>query len=122
MTERTAHHQAAIDLLRRAVDATTTRAVFGEPISRGEITVIPVARVVVTGAGGGGGGGAGLNEGGGAGCGLAATARPVGMVVLRDDSARWQPIIDVNKVIFGGQVVGVAALLVARALIKAYRR
>jgi hypothetical protein len=37
---------------------------------------------------------------------------------IRDDEVQWRPAIDVNKVIPGVQVIAVAALLLARAVVK----
>ena len=79
--------------------------VFGEPYERNGVTVIPAAKIT-----GGGGGGAGSNksdEGAGAGFGL--SARPAGALIIREDgSVRWKMAFDLNKVIIGGQIVGIA--------------
>ena len=53
---------------------------------------------------------------GGAGFGL--TAKPAGMYVIRDGTATWQPAIDINRVILGGQLVLIVALLVLRSVLR----
>jgi uncharacterized spore protein YtfJ len=59
-------------------------AVFGEPVQRGTVTVIPVARARF-GFGGGGGAGDGHGaEGSGGGGGGGASVAPIGFIVLRD--------------------------------------
>jgi uncharacterized spore protein YtfJ len=100
------------------------RRVYSEPYERNGITVILASRVA-----GGGGGGAGQEAepasarnqtGWGGGFGLSAT--PVGAFVIRGDDVRWIPAFDLNKVIAGGQLVAVLALLTLRRLIKSRRR
>jgi len=87
------------------------------------VTVVPVARVS---GGGGGGSGSGPDEEGheasGTGGGVGLSAKPLGVYVVRDGRVSWRPALDLNKVIIGGQIVMVAALLVLRALIKARAR
>jgi uncharacterized spore protein YtfJ len=109
-----------LDALREAVDNITVGKVFGTPITQGETTVVPVARI-----GGGAGGGSGTGpaeqgqENGGMGGGLGISAKPLGVFVLRDGKVGWRPAVDVNKIVLGGQIVAVTALLVVRALITA---
>ena len=78
------------DLLQGARDAITVRRVYGEPIEREGVTVVPAAAV----RGGGGGGGDADGDGGG-GFGLA--ARPVGAWVIRDGAVSWQPVTDLTR-------------------------
>jgi hypothetical protein len=40
------------------------------------------------------------------------------MYVIRDGTASWQPAIDLNRVILGGQIVGIVALLVLRSIFR----
>ena len=94
-----------------ALEGMHVRRVFGEPIERDGALFIPAARI----RGGGGGGGDTQGNGGG---GFGLTARPAGMYVIRDGAATWQPAIDVNRIVLGGQVVAIVALLVVRALLK----
>jgi len=68
-----------------------------------------------------GGGFGGLGGLGGLGGGFGLMAKPLGVFVIKDGTVRWRPAIDVNKVILGGQIVAVTALLVVRAFIKARR-
>jgi uncharacterized spore protein YtfJ len=83
--------------------------VFAEPIERNGTIYLPAAKVR------GGGGGGGDTEGnGGAGFGL--TAKPAGVYVIRDGDAEWRPAIDINRVILGGQLVAIVALLVLRSI------
>jgi hypothetical protein len=42
--------------------------------------------------------------------------------VIRGDEVDWRPAIDVNRVILGGQLIAIAALLLARAVIKSRSR
>jgi uncharacterized spore protein YtfJ len=79
--------------------------------------VIPAAAV---GAGGGGGSGnqSGGESGAGEGGGFGLRARPAGAFVIRNGSVRWQPAIDVNRVVMGAQVVAVVALLVLRTIVR----
>lgn len=123
------------DVLAQARDTMTVRRVFGEPIERDGVTIIPVANVM---GGGGGGGGEGpvlpaaagaaaaaapegaasptVASGSGAGFGVRAT--PAGAYVIRDGEVRWEPAVDMTRVIVMGQIVGIIFLLVVRSILK----
>jgi uncharacterized spore protein YtfJ len=111
---------AVLETVRDVIDHAAAGKVFGTPVSQDGITVLPVAKVS---GGGGGGGGTGAVDGGqdasGSGGGVGVTAKPLGVFVIKDGTVAWRPALDVNKVIIGGQIVAVTALLVLRALIKA---
>ena len=93
-----------------ALEGMHVKRVFGDPIERDGALFIPAAKIR------GGGGGGGDTEGnGGAGFGL--TAKPAGMYVIRDGEATWQPALDLNRVILGGQIVAIVGLLVLRAFL-----
>ena len=79
-------------------DAFTIKRVYGEPIERDGVTVIPAA-LIVGGGGGGGGGDTTGNEGGGSG--FVGFSRPVGAYVIRDGQVRWEPAIDVTWLLLG---------------------
>jgi uncharacterized spore protein YtfJ len=106
----------AHDILAQARDTLTVKRVFGEPIERDGVLIIPAAKVA-----GGGGGGSGPAEGpdSGGGGGFGMQARPAGVFVIKDGEVSWQPAIDVNRVILGGQIVAIIFLLVIRAIAKA---
>jgi uncharacterized spore protein YtfJ len=121
-TERGAPQRAALDILKQAVHGATAGTVFGEPITRGAMTIVPVARVSGRGGGGEGGGPASREgAGGGSGGGLVLSARPVGVFVVKEKRVAWRPAVDINRVVLGGQLVAIAALLTVRALVKARR-
>jgi uncharacterized spore protein YtfJ len=102
-----------------ARDAMSARGVFGEPVERDGVVVIPAARV----SGGAGGGGGGGTEGnGGAGSGFGLTARPVGAFVVRGGEVSWRPAVDVTRIVLGGQVVLAFGLLYLRTRAKARAR
>lgn len=105
------------ETIQQATDAMTARRVFGDPYERNGLTVIPAARVQGGGGGGGGEGPDGQGRGSGSGFGL--NARPTGAFVIRGDEVVWRPAVDVNRVILGAQLVAVAALLLARTIVKA---
>ena len=101
------------DVIAQARDSLTVKRVFGDPYEKDGVVLVPAAAV----RGGAGGGNDPEGKGGGSGFGLA--ARPVGAFVFRQGEVRWQPAIDVNRAILGGQVVAIVALLVIRTIVKA---
>ncbi len=113
-------------VVRLAGDALTVRRAFGEPIRQGDVTIVPVARVV-----GGGGAGYGNGEtepspgaeplgpssGAGGGGGFGIRVRPVGVYVIQGQQVTWKPAVDVNRIVLGGQLVAaLAAIAVAWAV------
>lgn len=103
------------EIIEKARDIMTVQRVYGEPIERDGITIIPAAALR-----GGGGGGQGHDPSGGSGDGggFGATARPVGAYVIDHGAVEWKPAADVTRVILGGQLVMVVALLVLRGVLK----
>jgi uncharacterized spore protein YtfJ len=118
-------------LVPTVADLLTVRRVFGEAYERDGVRVIPVAKVLGgTGFGYGsgeladgsdgsdgadgkdagyGGHGGGGGEGGGGGLGI--RVRPVGVYVLDDHGVHWRPALDLNRVVLGGQLVGMVAVV-----------
>lgn len=109
------------EVVGRAADAAQVRRVFGEPIERDGVTIIPAASVR-GGAGGGSGRGRSPKQeegdGEGAGGGYGFTARPAGVFVIRGDQVDWRPALDLGKVILGGQLVAITLLLVLRSVLR----
>jgi uncharacterized spore protein YtfJ len=110
-----------LNAIEQARDSVTVNRVYGEPVQRGDVTVIPAAAVQ-----GGAGGGSGTapeaeGSGSGSGAGWGMRARPVGAYVLRDGELRWESALDLNRVILGGQIVAVVALLTLRTWLKSRR-
>lgn len=113
----------ATDVVMRAQEALTVRRVVGEPIERDGVTVVPVARVSGGGGSGSGEGPAadeadGTATGRGSGGGYGMGVVPSGAFVIRDGVVRWKPAVDVNRLLARGQLVLVAALLVAYAWVR----
>jgi uncharacterized spore protein YtfJ len=105
-------------ILSKAHEGMASGTVFGDPIEQDGVVVIPAARVM-----GGGGGGTGTNEdaeGEGGGYGL--VARPVGAYRIKDGEVDWIPAADTTRVIIGGQIVGIVALLVFRSILRRRRK
>jgi uncharacterized spore protein YtfJ len=105
------------DVIAQARDALTVKRVFGEPYEKDGVTIIPAARVL--GGAGGGGGEDPQAQAKGSGSGFGMIARPVGALVIRDGQLHWQPAVDVTRIVLGGQVVAIVALLMVRGIIKA---
>lgn len=133
-------------LTKAAEDTFTVRRVFGEAYERDGVLVIPVARVRGgVGAGAGGGEGTGFpgwarrgaavadeptapagddpgtahGQGHGGGGGYAAEVRPLGVYVVDATGARWEPAVDVNRLVLGLQLTAGVVLsigLIAKAL------
>lgn len=112
------------EILEQARDTLTVRRVYGEPIEREGFLVVPAA-AVSGGAGGGGGEGQvaeGAPPGTGFGGGWGGSARPVGAFVIREGKVRWEPAVDVGRVVLGGQIVAVVGLLVLGWVLRTRRR
>jgi uncharacterized spore protein YtfJ len=92
-----------------ARDSISARRVYGEAYERNGVAVIPAAAVQGGGGGGGMEGGQGAEDSEGGGFGL--IARPVGAYVIRGDDVSWQAAFDLNRLILGCQLLGLAALL-----------
>jgi uncharacterized spore protein YtfJ len=99
------------EMLEGAREAMTVKRVYGEPIEREGLTIVPAANVR-----GGGAGGGDTAENGGAAFGM--TARPVGVYVVKDGNVNWQPAVDINRLAIMGMAAGIVTLLVLRSVIK----
>ena len=107
------------ELLAGARDAVNARRVYGDPYEKNGLTVIPAA--MVRGGGGGGGGDRADGESG-TGGGFGMTARPSGAWIIDAEGATWRPAIDVNRIVLGGQIVALAAILVTGRILVAHSR
>jgi uncharacterized spore protein YtfJ len=115
-----------LDTLREAANGATAGRVFGEPVIHGDIVLVPVARVA--GGGGGGGGTSGQDSAAeepgpgdsGSGGGFGTTAKGLGVFMLKNGQVTWHPALDVTRVVLGGQLVAIAALLVARSVLRSH--
>ncbi|NVB82732.1 MAG: sporulation protein [Kofleriaceae bacterium] len=109
------------DVIGRSAEA---RLVYGEPIVRDGITIVPVARIRF-GLGGGGGRKAGDKEGAatgqgqGGGGGLVAT--PAGVLIIRGGDVSYRPIRDTQRLSVLVLAVGVGVAFVLRGLAKLVR-
>ena len=96
------------ETISNARDSITVKRVYGEPYERNGVTVIPAATVMGVEAAAreikatdrrARGGGFGLR------------ARPVGAYVIRGEEVSWRPAVDLNRVILGCELLGLAAIL-----------
>jgi uncharacterized spore protein YtfJ len=100
-----------LEAIEQAREALTVRRVYGEPYQEEGVTVIPAANVM----GGAGGGGDQAGNGGG---GFGMRARPAGAWVIKDGEVRWRPALDLNRIIFMGQIVAIVFFLTMRSIAK----
>ncbi len=114
------NQQRANELLSKLFDITQPSAVFSEPVTKGEYTVITASELQAgVGTGYGGGGDfhtksaegdvdAANNEaldnnsvstgGGGGGGGGASSARPIAAIIIGPNGVRVEPIVDATKI------------------------
>jgi uncharacterized spore protein YtfJ len=100
------------EMLTGARDAMTVKRVYGDPIERDGVLVIPAAKV----AGGGGGGGDAENNAGG---GFGVSAKPAGAWIIRNGEVEWEPAIDATRIAMMGMFVAIVFLLTVRSIAKA---
>lgn len=108
------------------------KAVFGEPIKEGSITIIPVASIAISGGGGGGTqdgedkdkpeGIMGKMKGKGFGLGYMKKARPVGYIKIQADEVKFEPITDWQKMAaIALPVFGIGAVLAMKMMMKHHK-
>jgi uncharacterized spore protein YtfJ len=95
----------------------SAQTIYGTPVERDGITVIPVARAIY---GFGGGGGSKGNEGEGSGGGAGVALSPIGYIELTDGKSRFRPIR--GSVVPLVAMSGLVALLLLRNVPRLLRR
>ncbi len=105
-------------LAQRLGISANAATIYGEPVERGGVTVIPAAKAMY-GFGGGTGSKAG-EEGTGGGGGVA--IKPVGYIEIKDGQTRFRSIHDPQNLVKTIAVGGIVALLSIRSIGKLLRR
>lgn len=100
------------ETIATARDAITVKRVYGDPYERDGVTVIPAAAV---GGGAGAGSGDDPKGGSGGGGGFGLGARPVGAYVIDNGTVRWEPAIDIARIV-GHTLVAATVIAVVWAL------
>ena len=93
----------------------TASSVFGAPVERDGVTVIPVAAVRLGLGGGGGGDKSAEQEGEGGGA--LGSATPIGYIEITDGASRFVPIVHPARIV----ALVCAAALAALVLLRPYR-
>jgi uncharacterized spore protein YtfJ len=109
---------AVQNTLTQFLDTANVNRVYGAPIRRGDVTIIPAAEVLV-GLGFGAGAGSGTSpeqegdgtgvsggSGGGGGGGGRTLSRPVAVVIISPDGVRVEPVVDTTKVALAAITAG----------------
>jgi uncharacterized spore protein YtfJ len=99
-------------LAKRTSATAKASTVFGKPVKRGGLTVIPVARARWAFGGGSGASPEGSGSGGGGG----GWVSPIGYIEVRDGEAAFKPIRGRGPIWAGIAAIGVAGLAIAREL------
>lgn len=105
------------ELTKGAREALSVRQVFGEPVERDGVTVIPAA-TVIGGGGGGAGEGAGQPSNGeaepqgqsGVGVGFGGVMWPAGAFEIRGGRVTWRPAIDLTRVLLMALALAIAVV------------
>jgi uncharacterized spore protein YtfJ len=115
------------DVMGQARDALTVKRVFGDPIERDGVTVVPVARVMGgsgfgTGTGPAGEsddeGGSGAAAGSGTGAGFGMMGGPAGVYVIKGDQVTWQPAVNPERIVLVSGFVAFLLLFAVRGILK----
>jgi uncharacterized spore protein YtfJ len=100
-TRPTTTNQTVEQIMSQLVNVARADTVFGQPMERGNATVIPCSEVSV-GLGLGSGSGPidekGNSTGGGYGAGGGARGRPIAAIIITQEGARVEPIMDMTKI------------------------
>jgi uncharacterized spore protein YtfJ len=107
-------------LFEGAREAISVDRVFGDPVERDGITLVPAA--AVRGGTGGGTSEASGETPSGTGVGFGMSARPVGAYRIQDGTVEWVPAADTTRVIVLAELGAIVALLVLRSVLRRRRR
>ena len=99
------------EMVKGVNDALAVKRVYGDPVEKNGTTVVPIAAVR-----GGGGGGSDSDHNGGGGFGV--QARPVGALVISGDRVRFEPVVDITRIV----AASLAAFVVVAFLWRPRRR
>jgi uncharacterized spore protein YtfJ len=114
--------ELANELLERIGQTLGQRAqvatVFGEPVEREGVTVVPVAKALFGFGGGGGGAGvrAGKDQGSGGGGGGGVAVTPIGYIEVRDHNSEFKRIRTQLDVVAFSAAAAIAAIALRRLL------
>lgn len=115
--QQTAAPQKSVEeSLDRLLAVARAGAVFGQPVTQGDTTIIPCSEVAAAiGLGGGSGYGVEGQDraqggGNGAGGGGGARSRPVAAIVITPQGVRVEPVLDVTRIVLASMVTGGFAL------------
>ena len=92
--------------------AIAAKRVYAKPYERDGVVVIPAAKV--RGGGGGGQGEEGSGGAAGSGFGFGLDGQPVGAYVIKGNTVKWKPALDLNALLLRTQVIALVGLLLAR--------
>ena len=119
------------EILGQARDTISVQRVFGAPIEKNGVLVIPVARVMGGGGGGDGelqpkpvdGDGAEGDASGGpagtsSGLGYGIMAGPAGVYVVKGDQVTWRPAVSVERMTAIGGGIAILTLLILRSMLR----
>lgn len=106
------------EVIKGAREALSVRQVFGEPVEREGVTVIPAATVIGGGGGGGGESGPESKQEGepdpqaqsGFGSGFGGVMWPAGAFEIREDRVTWRPAIDLTRVLLVALALAIAVV------------
>jgi uncharacterized spore protein YtfJ len=105
-------------LIEGVREGLSVRQVFGEPVERDGVTVIPTATVIGGGGSGGGGSGRESKEDGeagpqaqsGFGSGFGGVMWPAGAFEISDGRVTWRPAIDLTRVLLMALALAIAVV------------
>jgi uncharacterized spore protein YtfJ len=129
---------ATVEPIRRMLEQTGTKAVFGEPIREGKVTVVPVAEATFLFGGGigfypsppppDGTGGEDASMGGagggvdGAGGGYVGRAKPRGYIrISADGDVEYEALVDPMRLALGGMALSAGAVAIVLGIVRAIR-
>ena len=89
--------------------AIAAKRVYAKPYERDGVVVIPAAKV--RGGGGGGQGEEGSGGAAGSGFGFGLDGQPVGAYVIKGNTVKWKPALDLNALVLRTQAIALVGLL-----------
>lgn len=109
------------EITEKIQKSANVKAIFGEPVEKGDFTVIPVGRVSICTMGGLGGEDKGKEKdkkSGGIGMSIRSKAIPVGYIEISKSGVQYREATDNNRVILSGMALGAFAIFSFTRLIR----